>query len=290
MSLVRFFEHFMGIYDRDYTQQDDSTYYGRSGRIRWGLPRTMPVVMYLLVANAAMFVAGMIPPIGYFFQRWLAVDSTSMAGILEIWRLITYQFLHGGFWHIFFNMINLFFFGSMLEGQWGSKRFLRFYLICGAAGGVCFILLSSMHLLYPGYMIGASGAILGVIAACAILYPHSIVYFWFFPMTMRVLAIIMIVIAIFGIATANNAGGQVAHLAGMATGAIYIFSQPAIEKLRLRRKSGRWEQKMAARRNLQIEVDRILEKVHNSGIGSLSRAERKTLQRATREEQMKRKN
>jgi len=89
------------------------------------------------------------------------------------------------------------------------------------------------------------------------------------------------------VASGANAGGDAAHLAGMITGAVYVFSQPTLEKMLLRRKSGAWEKKMTAYRNLQVEVDRILEKVHQSGIQSLTRAEKKTLADATRQEQMR---
>ena len=279
----------MGIYDRDYTQQDDFTSYGRSGGVRWGLPQTSPVVTYLLIANIVMFMAGLISPVKDFFYGWLAIDTTSGIKILEVWRLISYQFLHADFWHIFGNMLGLFFFGQMLEQRWGSRQFLRFYLMCGIAGGLFYILLTSVHILSMGTMIGASGAVLGVIVACAILHPRNIILFWFFPMPMWVAAIIMIAMSIFGMMGGKNAGGQAAHLAGMATGAVYVFSQPALEKFRLRRKSSTWEKKMSAYRNLQAEVDRILEKVHQSGIQSLTRAEKKTLETATRQEQMRNK-
>jgi membrane associated rhomboid family serine protease len=278
----------MGIYDRDYTQQDDSTSYGHSGGVRWGLPQTSPVVTYLLIANVVLFLASLIPPVKFFFNGWLAIDTTSGIKILEIWRLITYQFLHAGFWHIIFNMLGLFFLGPTLERHWGSKRFLRFYLMCGTAGGLLYILLSSVHLLSMGTLIGASGAILGLIAACAILFPHFVVFIFIFPVPIRIAAIIFIVMYIFNIiAGGANAGGDAAHLAGMVMGAVYVFSQPALERLRLRRKSGAWEKKMTAYRNLQLEVDRILEKVHQSGIQSLTRAEKKTLANATRQEQLR---
>jgi membrane associated rhomboid family serine protease len=278
----------MGIYDRDYTQQDDFTSYGRSGGVRWGLPQTSPVVAYLLIANVAVFLIGLIPPVGDFLFGWLALDTTSAVSILEVWRLISYQFLHNGFWHIFFNMLGLFFMGPTLERHWGSKRFLQFYLICGTAGGLFYILLSATHVLSAGMMIGASGAILGILAACAILFPHFVVFFLIFPVPIRIAAIILIILYIFNIATAGrNAGGDAAHIAGMITGAIYVFSQPALERFRLKRKSGAWEKKMAGYRALQIEVDRILEKVHKSGIQSLTRSEKKTLQQATRAEQMR---
>jgi membrane associated rhomboid family serine protease len=278
----------MGIYDRDYTQQDDFTSHGRSGYVRWGLPQTSPAVTYLLLANATLFLASLIPPINSFFYSWLAVNTTSAVSMVEIWRLLSYQFLHANFWHIFFNMLGLFFMGPTLERHWGTRKFLQFYLMCGTAGGLFYILLSSMGLLSAGTMVGASGAILGVLTACAILFPHFVVFVFLFPVPIRIFALIAIIWYIFSIATGGaNAGGNAAHLAGMATGAIYIFSQPALEKMRLRRKSGRWEKRMAARRNLQVEVDRILEKVHRSGIQSLTRSEKKTLEKATRLEQLR---
>ena len=280
----------MGIYDRDYTQQDDSTSYGRSGGVRWGLPQTSPVVTYLLIANVAMFLASLIPPVKTFFDNWLRLDTTSTVSILEAWRLISYQFLHADFWHILFNMLGLFFLGPTLERHWGSNRFLRFYLMCGTAGGLLYILLSSVHLLSMGTLIGASGAILGLLAACAILFPHFVVFIIIFPVPIRIAAIIFIAMYIFNIvARGANAGGDAAHFAGMITGAVYVFSQPVLEQMRLRRKSGAWEKKMTAYRTLQAEVDRILEKVHQSGIQSLTRAERKTLEKATRAEQLRNK-
>ena len=280
----------MGIYDRDYTQQDDSTSYGRSGGVRWGLPQTSPVVTYLLIANVAMFLASLISPVNNFFYGWLALDTTSVIKILEVWRLITYQFLHEGFLHILFNLLGLFFLGPTLERHWGGNRFLRFYLMCGTAGGLLYILLSSVHLLSMGTLIGASGAILGLLAACAILFPHFVVFIIIFPVPIRIAAIIFIAMYIFNIvARGANAGGDAAHFAGMITGAVYVFSQPALEQMRLRRKSGAWEKKMTAYRTLQAEVDRILEKVHQSGIQSLTRAERKTLEKATRAEQLRNK-
>lgn len=281
----------MGIYDRDYTQQDDFTSHGRSGGIRWGLPQTSPVVMYLLIANFVMFLAGLIPPVNNFFYGWLALDTTAGAKLLEVPQLITYQFLHRDFWHIFFNMLGLFFLGPTLERHWGSKRFLRFYLLCGAVGGLLYIVLSSVHLLPMGTLVGASGAMLGLLAACAILFPHFVVFIFVFPVPIRIAAIVFIVMYICNIVAGGaNAGGDAAHLAGMVTGAVYVFSQPALEKMRLRRKSSAWEKKMTAYRNLQAEVDRILEKVHQSGIQSLTRAEKKTLADATRQEQMRNKN
>jgi hypothetical protein len=85
----------------------------------------------------------------------------------------------------------------------------------------------------------------------------------------------------------ENAGGQAAHLAGMAAGAVYVLSESRLAKLKLRIHSGRWEKKMAAQQNFQIQVDRILQKVHQSGIHSLTSKEKKILKKATEAEQMR---
>ena len=81
-----------------------------------------------------------------------------------------------------------------------------------------------------------------------------------------------------------NAGGEAAHLAGLAVGAAFVVLQPRCDRLILKMRSGSWERRMEEGRRLQIEVDRILAKVHRSGLHSLTRAEKKTLKRATQEE------
>ncbi|GAI77399.1 unnamed protein product, partial [marine sediment metagenome] len=136
---------------------------------------------------------------------------------------------------------------------------------------------------------GASGAILGVLAACAILFPNIVIIFYFFPLPIRVVAIILTLIAIYGIVTGENAGGEAAHLAGMAAGAIYVFSPAWRAKLKIKIGAGQWEKKIAQQRNLQVEVDRILQKVHDSGIHNLTPREKKILKQATKTEQMRNK-
>jgi hypothetical protein len=114
------------------------------------------------------------------------------------------------------------------------------------------------------------------------------VFIFIFPVPIRIAAIIFIVMYVFNVVTGGvNAGGDAAHLAGMVAGGSYVLLLPMFEKLNLRRKSSQWEKKMEQARNLQSEVDRILEKVHNSGIQSLTRKEKRTLEEATRLEQMR---
>jgi len=277
----------MGLYDRDYTRADYESKSHYASQMRMAFPKITPVVKWLLIINVAVYFVQILGA-DTLLVRWFAAYPSLLA-VLQIWRLVTYQFLHGFTFHILLNMIVLYFLGSTLERHWGSRKFLVFYLGCGMVGGLVYPLLRGLKIISPHLipLVGASGAILGVLAACAILFPHIIVLFVFFPLPIRVVALILTLLAVFGIITGENAGGQAAHLGGMAVGAIYVFSQSWRDKLKLKVRAGQWEKKMAARHNLQVELDRILQKVHDSGIHSLTSKEKKILKQATEAEQMR---
>jgi hypothetical protein len=100
------------------------------------------------------------------------------------------------------------------------------------------------------------------------------------------MAIVMVVISVFTVVTRwNNAGGEAAHLAGIAAGALYAISDSWRTQLKLRFKAFRWEKSIESQRRLRIEVDRILKKVHDSGLHSLTAAEKRILKKATKFEQ-----
>lgn len=277
----------MGLYDRDYTREGFEPQYVR----RMRLPQWTPIVKYLIIANVAVFLAVLaIEPLRIFVYSAFQLDTTSFPKALQLWRLISYQFLHdpNSFWHIAMNMIGLFFLGPTLERHWGSRKFLTFYLGCGAAGGAFYMLLVVLGVLRPGIMVGASGAILGMLAACAILFPHFVVFFFLFPVPIRLAAIVLTIGYIAAIlANWANAGGDAAHLGGMIAGAIYVFSEGWRSKMKLQMRSGQWEKNVTTQRDLQIELDSILRKVHDSGIHSLTAKEKRILKKATKAEQMR---
>jgi membrane associated rhomboid family serine protease len=284
----------MGLYDRDYTQENHKDSYQYIPQMRIGFPVITPVVKWLLIINSVIFILT-------FINRSLGRSAVDLFAVypegwanLQIWRLVTYQFLHDfeGFGHIFFNMLTLFFFGPLLERLWGGRRFLIFYLICGSMGGILYPLLVFVGWLPAVPLIGASGAILGIIAAAALLFPSMKVYiFWgLFPIPLMLLAVVFAAFSLLTLLRPSeyvNAGGEAAHLAGMAAGAAYVLSGPVRKKLILNVRSKRWRKKMAEQQQLQADVDRILEKVYRSGIGSLSSKEKKMLRKATELEQMK---
>jgi membrane associated rhomboid family serine protease len=256
--------------------------------MRMSFPKLTPVVKWLLIINIGVFLAGIfIKPLGVFIYSSFQLDPR-WPQALQVWRLISYQFLHAPnlIRHIFMNMLGLFFLGPTLERHWGSKRFLLFYLGCGVAGAVFYLLLVGVKFLPPIPMVGASGAILGMLAACAILFPQFVVFIVIFPVPIRVAAVGLTALYFLSVVTkSGNAGGEAAHLAGMAAGAAYVFSQSWRDKFKFKLRSGHWEKQMATQRNLQFEVDRILKKVNESGIQSLTSKEKKTLKEATKAEQ-----
>jgi len=279
----------MGLYDRDYTQADFEPKFRSGPYMRMAMPKITPMVKWLLIINVAVFLLTfLIPPVGVFIFHWFSVYPATLGMSLQLWRQITYQFLHANPWHIFINMIVLYFFGPMLERFWGSKKFLTFYLVCGAMGGLLYPFLVRVGWLGAAPLVGASGSILGMLAAGGILFPNMMVYVWgVIPVKLRILAIIFAAISIITLLRPNqfaNAGGQAAHLGGMIAGAVYVVSQSWRDKFRLKLRSGAWEKKMTAQRNLQVEVDRILEKVHSEGIQSLTMKEKRILRQATRAE------
>ncbi|MHC4647959.1 MAG: rhomboid family intramembrane serine protease, partial [Planctomycetota bacterium] len=272
----------MSLYDRDYTQENYHAEHRYAPQMRMRFPSLTPVVKYLLIGNFALYFIGELffprnIPIGAekinLLEQWFSVFPYSVGAALQVWRLITYQFLHGSVWHVGMNMLWLFFLGPTLERHWGSKRFLMFYLMCGVAGALFYMFLVGVKFLPAGPMVGASGAILGVLAACAILFPQISIFLFPLPMAIpiRVAAVAGTLLYLFFVVTrSDNAGGHAAHLAGMAAGAIYVFSGPLREKLRARTRSGSWEKRIATERELQMEVDRLLQKIHDYGIHSLT--------------------
>ena len=173
----------------------------------------------------------------------------------EPWRLITYQFLHGGFVHLLFNMWALYFFGPAVERVMGSRLFLIYYLVCGVGGALTSSLLAGLGVYsmlmqgpgtdavcnalayYAGYhgevqawqmvpMIGASAAVYGVMVAASFLYPNALVELLIPPvtMTLRTFAWVIIGISVIVIAfNLNNAGGEAGHLGGIAVGAVIML-------------------------------------------------------------------
>ena len=215
----------MGLYDRDYTQADFEPQFRSGPYARMTMPKITPVVKWLLIINITVFLLTfLIPALGVIIFNWFSVYPATIWKSLQLWRLVTYQFLHLGIGHIFWNMLILFFFGPMLERLWGSRKFLTFYLVCGAIGGLLYPFLVLVGWLGAAKLVGASGSILGMLTAGGILFPNMIVLVMFvIPVKLRILAIIFAAISIISLLRPDqftNAGGQAAHLGGTVAGAV----------------------------------------------------------------------
>jgi len=217
----------MGLYDRDYYRDSPSSSVG--GFAMWS------VTTWIIVINVAVFVLdGVLTPRDLYGQAvspllalgYFSIDKA--LGGLQLWRFITFQFLHASIGHIFGNMLGLYFFGPMVEQYLGRQRYLIFYLSCGVAGACSFILLSAAHILgsTPGSaMIGASAGVFGVLIAGARLAPDTTVMLLFppIPMKLKTLAWVMVGIAAYTVFTSGrNAGGEAAHIGGAIWGFLLI--------------------------------------------------------------------
>ncbi len=249
-----------------------------------------PVCAWLIKINVAVFlVFWLLRP--DFLYGWLAL---SLAGIRHgfVWQPLTYLFLHGSFMHLLFNMFTLFFLGPETERAMGSKHFLAMYLLSGLLGGLGWLWLSP----HPfAVCVGASGAIFGVLAAFATLYPRrqlTILIFFIFPVTMaawQLVAGLALIEFILARADQSSNIAHIAHFAGAFAGFLYI--DQLFENTTLRRLWHRLRDYVAQRPHTprpappppdQAEVDRILDKITSQGIQSLTKAERQTLHRASR--------
>lgn len=186
-----------------------------------------PVVKNLLIINGLVFLAQIsLRPQGIMLEEWGALWNLD-TGNFRVWQLVTHMFMHGGFMHLLFNMFGLWMFGAVLEQTWGPKRFLQFYLLSGLFAGLAHLLLTSGI----GYAVGASGAIMGVFAGFAYLYPNTPLFIMFIPIPIKAKWAIpgLMAIDVFG-QIAQQPGDNIAHwahLGGALAGFVitYIWSR-----------------------------------------------------------------
>ena len=161
----------------------------------------------------------LLAPLAYWghFSFFRAVED------LQIWRFVTYQFLHGNLDHVIFNMVALFFFGPIVESYLTSRQFIVYYLLCGIGGAVMYVILmiSSVQVGSAEVpLIGASAGIFGVLVAATLIAPNAeALLFGVLPIPLRTLAWLFIAYAVFTVLfRGSNAGGEAAHLGGAAFG------------------------------------------------------------------------
>jgi len=238
----------MGIQDRDYYKKLPP--HGGFGHFNAWSITTWLIVINVLALFADGFLQRTVPPPNFDVDEvqtqaqvneemisgmsplerygYLSIDKAIYHG--QIWRFLTFQFLHASPWHLIANMIGLYFFGPIVEGQFGPRRFLGFYLTCGLAGAACFVLLGLTHFLKTDAatpLVGASAGIFGMLVAAAVIAPDVQLFYYMIPVTIRMAAIVGMLMAAYAVLTPNqyNAGGQAAHLGGGILGFLLIKNQ-----------------------------------------------------------------
>ncbi len=186
----------------------------------------------------------------YLLQTFVSGRITLYLGLVPIlvwkkyflWQLATYIFLHGGFTHILFNLFALWMFGRELENFWGSRKFLFYFFFCGIGAGICTVVFSPYQFI-P--VIGASGAIYGILLAFGWLFPNRPIYIYFlFPIPAKFLVIIYGLIELY--ASMEGTGGGIAHLThlgGLLFGILYMAYPVIRQKIRREYYKKKWSQR-----------------------------------------------
>jgi len=199
-----------------------------------------------------MIIMGIVFLVQMFITRWIdfyfGLIPLMVWKKYFLWQLFTYIFLHGGFSHILFNLLALWMFGGELENYWGSKKFLFYFLFCGIGAGICTVVFTPYQFI-P--VIGASGAIYGILLAFAWLFPNRpILIYFLFPIPAKYFVIIFGLIEL--LSSMEGTGGGVAHLThlgGLVFGFFYLAYPMIRQKIRREYFKRKWSQRGPNDRN-----------------------------------------
>ncbi len=262
---------------RNYNQNQHST-----GGFSIGPGMISPFIKVMLIANTALFILQNIVP-----------ELTAQLGLVpaiffndfpnKLFQPFTYMFLHGGFFHLLFNMFILWMFGTEIELTWGSKKFGRFYILSGLFGALLTLIVQSDQLVTT---VGASAAIYGVLIAYWLMFPNRMLYIYF-------LVPVKVKWAIPGIMLLGflAGGANVAHMAHLG-GALFAFVYMKISwrwlhfgnyfrNLSYRREEAKLNKNRQKAENIMKRVDEILDRINDVGIDNITPEERRFLEDAS---------
>jgi membrane associated rhomboid family serine protease len=214
-----------------------------------------PGLKWLLISNTAVFLIYYLGrgAISSMMTTLLALYAAGVVRGLYVWQLFTYMFMHGGITHLLFNMLTLWFFGTQLERDWGTRRFLKYYFLCGIAAGVCVVIVNMAIGDWATPTIGASGAIFGVLVAFGVLHPNQTVLMNFlFPIKAKYMVMIYAVIELLLTFGPNTGVSTIAHLGGMAFG--YVYLKGRLPRIKLPDLSGAYRQWKLQRAKKKFQV------------------------------------
>lgn len=261
-------------------------YYSRTQSYHRLLGSDYPIVKLLMLINVAVFMLQWLSALflGYdLLGEELALSPDIWKG--HVWQVVTYMFLHSvrDPFHLIFNMLALWMFGKELEMVWGSRPFLKYYLICGIGAGLTFLLFSK------GLVIGASGAVFGILLAFGMTFPDQIILMSFlFPIKAKYMVLLYGVITFLNIAKPSGDNvAHYAHLGGMVVGFLYLKRDWFVARLTRPTRSANGSSSSQNRppvqeRSSRERVDEILDKINQVGYDRLTQEEKDILLRASR--------
>jgi len=269
-------------------------------------PRLTPVVGRLIAANAVVQLFMTTVLTSSRVEALLRFSSDLV--FRQPWTLVTYMFVHGGLLHLATNMLALYVFGTPIESRWGSRKFIFYYLYCGI-GAACFaLLLAALHVSSAPF-IGASGAVLGVALAFAMLWPDEEILILPIPIPIKARTLVIVLVAVNAVPAiwgANDGVAHLAHLGGLLFGYLFFQVQRLSGERRVLRvsrepvvaalQSGSRDSPVRGGSSLRsalrsggdpvaAEVDRVLDKISAKGIGSLTAEERRFLDEVSKRKQ-----
>ncbi len=272
-----------------YHRHGNNVRYG-SGNIR---PRLFKgAVRNIIIINVAVFIVMYLLPVEKFFLLTFGIVPKFVWSRGFIWQPLTYLFIHGGFWHILMNMFVLWMFGMEIENYWGKKEFYKYYFITGIGSGLI-TLLFSLNSTIP--VVGASGAIYGILVAFALMFPNRYLYLYFLiPIKAKYFVIFIAVVTFFSTITPGTSNiSHLTHLGGFLIGFVYlkrwqissfvrskfpnISIKIPIRRVRKTSKDKEVIKKYDTDETFKEELNLILDKINQDGYDTLNKEEKRTL-------------
>ena len=276
--------------------------------------KQLSIVLKIIVINTLIFL---IFYLGSFFFKlspstlvsWFVLPTSFLEIVCQPWSFVTYAFLHAGFWHLFWNMYLLYWFGLYVLNLFTSKRFLTIYLLGAINGGLFYVLAYNFFPVFNNIssnLMGASAAVLAIVIFIATYTPDAMVRIFTFRIKLWQIGLVMVLLDLFQLPSSGNAGGLIAHMGGAIFGYVYaihlkkgndigIWFENFMDLLVNLFKSNKYKHfkqvhktKQSAPKNTkrnpttnyQIKIDRILDKIGKSGYDSLTKAEKDFLFKA----------
>ena len=247
----------------------------------------------LVLVNVVVYILQSLSGKEDVFFRLFGLVPSSFLSELMVWQPLTYMFFHAPFYssvgisHILLNMLGLWVFGRELEQAWGKNNFLKYYFVTGIGSGLVTFL---FQINSDSPVIGASGAVYGVLLAYGLSYPNRMLYIWgIIPVKSLWLVIIMGAIAFFGLLGNADGISHVTHISGMVIGYFMLNKKWRWRELlfKIRKKTiefqvQRHEEKVAKKIMLKKDIDLILDKIQKKGFSSLTPKEKNKLYDASK--------